>query len=82
MENKSPGWFKSLDLLDLLEEFKNIYKKRPIRNNTGGMLSTHMFYVWVTAKQLNPKLIVESGTFKGQSAWLLAEACPKAKIIS
>ncbi len=34
----------------------------------GGMLSTHMFYVWITAKTLKPKLIVESGTYKGQSA--------------
>ena len=46
------------------------------------MLSPHMFYVWLTAKELKPKLIVESGTYKGQSAWLLKEACPNAKIIS
>ncbi len=82
MEIKSPEWFKELDLVNLLEEFKTIYLKRPIKNNQGGMQSIHMFYVWVTAKKLNPKLIVESGTYKGQSAWLLKEACPNAQIIS
>ena len=82
METKYPDWFERLELVNLLEEFKKIYEKRPIKNNIGGMLSTHMFYVWITAKELNPKLIVDSGTYKGQSAWLLKEACPKAKIIS
>lgn len=82
MEIKAPDWFEQLDLESLLEEFKNIYNKRPIKNNAGGMLSPHMFYVWITAKTLKPELIVESGTYKGQSAWLLKEACPKAKIVS
>lgn len=82
MEIKAPSWFEGLDLESFLNEFKTIYEKRPIKNNRGGMLSTHMFYVWLTAKLLNPKLIVDSGTYKGQSAWLLREACPKAKIIS
>ncbi len=82
MEYKAPDWFERLDLEDLLKKFKNVYKQRPIKNNAGGMLSTHMFYVWVAAKQIQPKLIVDSGTYKGQSAWLLREACPKAKIIS
>lgn len=82
MKIKAPDWFEGLDLINLLKEFKTIYEKRPIKNNLGGMLSTHMFYVWVTAKELKPKLIVDSGTYKGQSAWLLKEACPTAKIIS
>ena len=82
MNNKAPEWYEGLNLNGLLEEFKAIYNKRPIRNNRGGMLSTHMFYVWLTAKTLQPKLIVDSGTFKGQSAWLLKEACPDAEIIS
>tara|TARA_B100000212_G_scaffold304476_1_gene251885 strand:+ start:170 stop:1033 length:864 start_codon:yes stop_codon:yes gene_type:complete len=82
LEIKSPKWFEELNLVNLLEEFRTIYEKRPIKNNNGGMLSTHMFYVWVTTKALKPKLIVDSGTYKGQSAWLLKEACPSAKIIS
>ena len=82
MEIKFPKWFEELNLVNLLEEFRTIYEKRPIKNNNGGMLSTHMFYVWVTAKALKPKLIVDSGTYKGQSAWLLKEACPNSKIIS
>ena len=82
MECKSPKWYKALDIEFLLKEFKTIYNNRPIKNNDGGMLSTHMFYVWLTAKAVKPKLIVDSGTYKGQSAWLLKQACPNSKIIS
>ena len=33
-------------------------------------------------KKINPPYIVESGTFKGQSSWIILQACPKSKIIS
>jgi hypothetical protein len=65
-----------------LEEFLEIYKKRPIQDNQGGMKTPHMFAVWYIAKTIKPDLIVESGVWKGQSTWLLEQACPTAKIIS
>ena len=77
-----PLWFNYKSIKEDLEHFREIYKSRPIKNNSGGMLSTHMFYVWFTAKKINPKLIIDSGTYKGQSAWLLKQACPNAEILS
>ena len=79
---KKPDWTTNEKIIFYLKEFSDIYKKRPIKDNTGGMKSIHMFYIWFSAKTLNPQLIIDSGTFKGQSAWVLREACPKAKIIS
>ena len=78
----SPAWATREFFLNGLNAFRAIYEARPIRDNAGGMLSTHMFYTWLTAKTLNPELIIDSGTYKGQSAWLFKQACPNAKIIS
>ena len=78
----SPAWATREFFLNNLDTFRAIYEARPIRDNAGGMLSTHMFYSWLTAKTLNPELIIDSGTYKGQSAWLFKQACPSAKVIS
>lgn len=70
------------DLVNSLEEFLQVYDGRPFRDNDGGMTSSHMFATWFLCKQLNPKHIIESGVWKGQSSWLLETACPDAQIIS
>jgi len=70
------------DLVNSLEEFLQVYDKRPIRHNEGGMTSPHMFATWFLCKQLNPKHIIESGIWKGQSSWLLETTCPNASIVS
>lgn len=70
------------DMKQELKEFAQLYKTRPIKNNEGGMNSAHMFYVWFIARRMQPKYIIESGIFKGQSTWLFEVAAPKAKIIS
>ena len=74
-------WTKA-EILEDIDEFTPIYGDRPIRDNYGGMKAPHMFAVWFTARKLEPDLIVESGIWKGQSTWLLEEACPQAKLIS
>ena len=77
-----PSWATRELFLQHLDIFKKIYDARPIRDNAGGMLSTHMFYTWLAAKTLSPELIIDSGTYKGQSAWLFKQACPSARVIS
>lgn len=77
-----PSWATREFFLQHLDIFKKIYDARPIRDNAGGMLSTHMFYTWLAAKTLSPELIIDSGTYKGQSAWLFKQACPSARVIS
>ncbi|MCM1182639.1 MAG: hypothetical protein NC337_04605 [Roseburia sp.] len=65
-----------------IELFKEVWDRRPIIDNKGGMSSNHMFWTWYAMKRLNPKYIIESGVWKGQGTWLLQEACPDAKIFS
>lgn len=74
-----------VDKKKIIIEFKNflkIYKKRPIKKNKGGILLGHAFALYYFLKKINPPYIVESGTFKGQSSWIILQACPKSKIIS
>ena len=62
-------------------EFYKIYKKKPIDVNDGGMKMPHMFGLYCFVKKINPKFIIESGTFRGQSSWLL-EQISDAKILT
>ncbi len=70
------------DVNDEIDEFMELYKKRPIISNRGGMLSTHSFWTWYVFRKINPKNIIESGVFKGQGTWLFRQACPDANIFS
>ncbi len=61
-------------------EFLEIYPGRPLEKNLGGMDIFPLFWLFVVARWLNPRLIVESGVWRGQSTWMLCKACPNAKI--
>jgi hypothetical protein len=58
-----------------LEEFAPIYAKRPISDNAGGMSSSHLFLLWFILQHLKPKVVIESGVWKGQGTWLIEQAC-------
>ena len=80
LEKNIPSWVdKSKDFLD---DFISLYEKRPIKNNKGGMLFTHMFYFYLILKNLKPELVIENGVYKGQSTWLIENTLPNSKIIS
>jgi hypothetical protein len=81
MKNNKIGYDKT-EVRSALEEFYKLYEKRPVRENEGGMKSPHLFNTWYSLKKLNPKLIIESGVWKGLGTWIIEQACPKAKIIS
>ncbi len=55
---------------------------KPIRDNQGGMKSPHMFATWFMLKKINPVNVIESGIWKGQSAWLIEKTLPNANIFS
>lgn len=73
---------KNTDFKKYLNEFVKLYNNKPIQDNTGGMKFPHMFATYCFLKELNPKLIIESGVWKGQGTWLMENTCPNAKIIS
>lgn len=70
------------DIKKHIEEFSNIYISRPIKNNTGGMKSAHMLNAWYVIRNIKPKIIIESGVWKGLGTWLFKNASPDSEIIS
>lgn len=62
--------------------FFPLYRARPVRNNKGGGLVNDSLCLYVVARLLQPETIVESGSYRGHSAWLLRRACPAAKIVT
>lgn len=81
IENKLSNWTYD-EIKSHINNFCEIYKNRPIKDNKGGMLFPHMFAFYFVLKKLNPELVIESGVFKGQSTWLIEQALPNSKIIS
>jgi len=69
------------ELIGALTEFADLYKKRPIDNNHGGMKAPQMFAAWFMSRKLQPTSIIESGVWLGQGTWFFERACPSAKII-
>lgn len=63
-------------------DYLELYKNRPIDDNTGGMKSPHLFNMFCLLKETKPNLIIESGIWKGQGTWLFENTCPESDIIS
>jgi len=70
------------EVYDSLKEFSDLYAQRPIKENHGGMDSSHLFNMWYALKKINPKLVIESGVWKGLGTWVIEKALPDSKIIS
>jgi hypothetical protein len=69
------------DLRAAFPEFCELYKARPLRNNDGGMKIPHAFVAWFVLRRLQPRLVLESGVWKGQGTWLIEQACPDARVV-
>jgi hypothetical protein len=69
-------------LAALLREFFEIYRTRPVRDNTGGSGFNGSLCLFVIARLIDPLFVLESGTWQGHTAWLLSKACPHAAIHS
>jgi len=66
-----------------IPEFLEVYAHRPLQDpNHGGMMLPHLYATWFMLRELNPDIIIESGTFKGLGTWIMEQACPKAQIYS
>jgi hypothetical protein len=63
------------DMRSRLKEFASLYAVRPIADNVGGMSSSHLFLFWFILQWIKPKVVIESGVWKGQGTWLIEHAC-------
>lgn len=77
--NDSKFTYKKIKLE--LKNFLKIYKKRPIKDNKGGCQINHAFALYCILKKLKPKVVIESGVYKGQTTWIIEKALPNAKLI-
>lgn len=68
--------------LEYLEDFCEIYLNKPIKNNLGGMGFNHSYALFSIIKKLQPKLIIESGIWRGHSTYIIEKAAPDADIVS
>lgn len=68
------------DIRKSIHDFLMLNEKRPIRDNNGGMKSPHMFATWFLLKTIQPRFVIESGVWRGQSTWLIEKTLPDAKI--
>lgn len=59
-----------------LEEFAEIYARRPVKKNAGGMQAPHLFLTWFMMRKLSPTTVVESGIWKGQDTWIIETGMP------
>lgn len=59
------------------------YRRFKAKNNrTGGMFLNNTIGLFAVASYIQPDCVIDSGTFTGNSAWALRQACPKARVIS
>lgn len=63
------------------KKFLEIYKKRPFKNNEGGLKIAHAFSLYFFLKNFKPTTIIESGVHKGGGTYIIRSACPDAHII-
>ncbi len=66
----------------LVREFYGLYPSRPVTDNKGGSGFNDSLWLFVLARLIAPKHILESGVHKGHGTWVLRRACPEADIVS
>jgi hypothetical protein len=64
----------------VLEEFIDIYKNRPDKVNMCGIRINHALALFVTVRQLQHELVVESGVNAGLSTYIIRAAAPDTEI--
>jgi hypothetical protein len=70
------------DKIGRLRDFHQAYIDYPWKNFGGGIQYNNALVLFAVAQALNPELIVDSGTFRGFSAWVLGQACSHTQILS
>jgi len=74
--------WKNEELKLEIKNFYDVYSKKPISNNDGGMKFPHMFLTWFLIKTIKPKYLIESGVWRGLGTWIIEQASPDTKIFS
>jgi hypothetical protein len=85
------GWCKSTQTWQVspipesrrvIERFYEQYLASPFRTQGGGSRFNNLLWLHLLAKASTPSLIIDSGTFRGASAWAFATALPDCPVVS
>jgi hypothetical protein len=68
------------DPKSLVREFLGRIQESPVRQKHGGNGFNGALQIYAVALALNPRIIIESGVFRGFTTWILRQACPEARI--
>lgn len=77
-----PEPFDRAAMLADVPAFLQAIAQRPFADNAGGMGLPHLFATWHMLRQLQPKVVIESGVWRGMGTWLIEQAVPAAQVFS
>ncbi|MCE2725698.1 MAG: hypothetical protein LW698_02830 [Planctomycetaceae bacterium] len=70
------------DTASAVERFYDEYLASPFRDQAGGSRFNNLLWLFLLTRATRPSLIVDSGTYRGASAWAFANAEPECPILS
>lgn len=70
------------DTPSAVRQFLEQWLNMPFRQQEGGSRFNNLLWLFLLAKAFNPTVIVDSGTYRGGSAWALAAGAPAARVLS
>lgn len=85
------SWITSQRLFEVREkfdagsasaEFFELWLDTPFRSQQGGSRFNNLLWLFLIARSYQPTLIIDSGTYRGASAWALSLAVPAAQTLS
>jgi hypothetical protein len=68
--------------LAVVGRFYEAYLASPFRDQAGGSRFNNLLWLHLVARVSRPTLIIDSGTYRGASAWALASAVPGCPVLS
>ena len=69
-----------LDTSEIVSQHHDIFLKRPIKALANGVGYNNSLILFALVKKLNPSLIIESGTWRGYSSYVMGTAAPRADV--
>ncbi|MBA2587660.1 MAG: hypothetical protein H0U98_03450 [Alphaproteobacteria bacterium] len=83
LQNQSIApWHQNFDIEHEVREFFGDYLASPFRETSGGSRIGNLLWLDLLAKALAPDVMLDSGTFRGASAWALSRGNPSARVFS
>lgn len=73
---------ETFDTAVVTEQFLTTWLTLPFRDQHGGSRFNNLLWLFLIAKSYGPSVIIDSGTYRGASAWALSRGCPNAHVYS